>query len=192
MPDDKKPARPPVPHRDYTHTGRKTPALGMAAITPTTMQTLTVEATTPERGDVTPTPVPGSITNEDLAVRIRDVDKKHDDFATVTTRRLAVVEARVERVPAVEKKVDKLLMMSAEKQQKQELLTMDITRAHVEVETKEKVAGVEVTKEKQLLTLRDEQGQKDYERKLKLRVGGIVGTICTIVATLVTILAHHC
>ena len=182
MPDDPKKPRPPA-YRDYS-AGRKTPAQGYP-VPP--LPPLRIESTG-ERGDPTPPPFPGTITNEDLALQVRAVDKKHDEFATTTTARLTIVEAATARIPAIDTKVDKLLMFAAEKEQKREILTMDVTRMHAEVETKEKQAEVE----KQMLVVKDEKAQKDYERKIKLKAASLAATAAGIVATGLTILAHHC
>lgn len=111
--------------------GRKTPGLGTPAVAEFAGE------------DPTPTPIPGTISNEDLAIRIRDVDKKREVFETSTTQRLERVEERTERVPHVEKKVDKLLLMALDKANKQEIASIDVATAHVQMQTVKEKAQVE-------------------------------------------------
>lgn len=140
MPDDKKPPRPPPSHRDYSSAmGRKTPRAGLPSIR--------IESMKPEREDGTPPPAPGSISNEDLAVKIRDVDKKHDEFATSTGTRLGAVETKVgsieTKVGSVDTKVDKLITMQLDRAQQRELVSFDLERMHGEVRSKQEIAKIE-------------------------------------------------
>ena len=183
MPDDKKP-RPP--HKDYGLTMPK-------KITEPSLPSVVIAGTLPDRADPTPPPPPpGTITNEDLAMQTRALD-----------RRVAIVETRTERIPNIEEKVDTLLLLRAKKENEQEILTYDVTRAHMEVATKEKVAEVEVKQQEELAAIKEKADRqayeikekadrKAYERKLMIKAASIAGTIMTALATGITILAHHC
>jgi len=139
MTDDKKP-----PHKDYTKLPRaKTDPMGHTIIT----------SSKPDRHDPTPPPVPGSVSNEDLAVKLKTVEKKTDDFQMTTTQRLSNVETKVgnveTKVGSVDVKVDKITTMMLEDAKRKETLTLDVISKHFEVSTKKALADVETGAQKE-------------------------------------------
>ena len=161
MPDDKKPPRLPPVHKDWSGVGRSTPAGGTLVIK---------EGTSKQREDATP--IFENVTNEDLAKQVRAVDKKHDEFASVTTQRLATVEARVERVPAIESKVDQMLLLTVEKQAKREIVSMDIERVHAEMQSKKEIVEIE-----------DKADEAKTKRMIKIERVKLWGKILGLVAS---------
>lgn len=182
MADDKKPQ-----HKDYTKLPRaKTDPMGHMIIT----------SSRPDRHDPTPPPVPGSVSNEDLAVKLKTVEKKTDDFQMTTTQRLSNVETSVgaiktevttigTKVGSLDVKVDKVTTLLLDDAAKKQSLTFDMVRMHGEVATKKEIAATEVGAQKELAgvaitksTQLDALKAKNERRKrITTAFGAVVGLL---------------
>ncbi len=86
-PEDRKPPRPPLVYKDYGSPPLK------KQTAPQEIPIVVESSEGKGRHDPTPPPRPGTISNEDLAVQIKDVKKEHGEFATETRQRFTGLES---------------------------------------------------------------------------------------------------
>jgi len=149
MDEDKKP--PQRQHKDYG--GFPRPRTGPFEIPVPHV----IASSKPDRHDPTPPPIPGSVSNEDLAVKLKDVEKVNADFQGTTTQRLSNVESQVtsvvSKVSSMDVKVDKMIGLQLDAAKEKQTFTLDVMKMHGEVGTANELADIKVKESKQLDTI---------------------------------------